>query len=52
MAGSAQVKELIREAGITEFMLVKSGELPVEQSELEDHLGEAGRKYVDYVANW
>jgi probable F420-dependent oxidoreductase len=41
-----------REAGVTEFLLFKSGELPVEDAALNDALAEAGRATVDFVADW
>lgn len=41
-----------REAGITEFLLFKSGELPVDDGALNESLAEAGRRFVDAVADW
>jgi alkanesulfonate monooxygenase SsuD/methylene tetrahydromethanopterin reductase-like flavin-dependent oxidoreductase (luciferase family) len=40
-----------REAGVTEFLLFKSGELPADQA-LDEAVVEAGRQFVDPVAGW
>ena len=42
--------EFDRDAGITEFLLFKCNELPLDDAGLEDALGEASRKYVDLAA--
>jgi alkanesulfonate monooxygenase SsuD/methylene tetrahydromethanopterin reductase-like flavin-dependent oxidoreductase (luciferase family) len=39
-----------RDAGITEFLLFKCNELPLDDAGLEDALGEASRKYVELAA--
>jgi probable F420-dependent oxidoreductase len=41
-----------REAGVTEFLLFKTGELPVEDAALNDALAAAGRQVADRVAAW
>lgn len=41
-----------REAGVTEFLLFKSGELPVEDGALREALAEAAHRFVDPVATW
>jgi alkanesulfonate monooxygenase SsuD/methylene tetrahydromethanopterin reductase-like flavin-dependent oxidoreductase (luciferase family) len=39
-----------RDAGITEFLLFKCNELPLDDAGLADALGEASRKYVELAA--
>ena len=39
-----------RDAGITEFLLFKCNELPLDDTGLEDALGQASRKYVELAA--
>jgi len=39
-----------RDAGITEFLLFKCNELPLDDAGLDDALGEAARKYLDLAA--
>ena len=41
-----------REAGITEFLLFNSGELPVLGPELDDMVAGIGHKLVGHVADW
>lgn len=44
--------EKLREAGVTEFLLFKSGELSVDDSTLNEQLEEAAHRFVDTVAEW
>jgi alkanesulfonate monooxygenase SsuD/methylene tetrahydromethanopterin reductase-like flavin-dependent oxidoreductase (luciferase family) len=41
-----------RDAGVTEFLLFKSGELPTEDAALNAALAEAARQFVDPVRSW
>jgi probable F420-dependent oxidoreductase len=41
-----------REAGVTEFLLFKCGELSLDDTELDAQLAEAGHRFVDAVADW
>lgn len=42
----------LREAGVHEFLLFKSGELSFEQAELTEQLEEAAATFVDTVKDW
>jgi probable F420-dependent oxidoreductase len=44
--------EQAREAGVTEFLLFKSGELSFEQAELTGQLEEAAATFVETVKDW
>lgn len=44
--------ERLREAGVTEFLLFKSGELSFGDAELNAQLEEAAHDFVDVVADW
>jgi alkanesulfonate monooxygenase SsuD/methylene tetrahydromethanopterin reductase-like flavin-dependent oxidoreductase (luciferase family) len=44
--------ELYRKAGVTEFLLFKSGELPVEEEALDEAVAAAARQFVDPVREW
>lgn len=44
--------ERFREAGVTEFLLFKSGELSVDEAELNEQLAEASHRFVEPVADW
>ncbi|MCB2075385.1 MAG: LLM class F420-dependent oxidoreductase [Novosphingobium sp.] len=44
--------ERFREAGVTEFLLFKSGELSTEEAELNNQLAEAAHRFVEPVADW
>jgi alkanesulfonate monooxygenase SsuD/methylene tetrahydromethanopterin reductase-like flavin-dependent oxidoreductase (luciferase family) len=41
-----------REAGVTEFLLFKCGELSPDDAELNAQLAQAGHRFVDAVADW
>jgi probable F420-dependent oxidoreductase len=44
--------DLYRAAGVTEFLLFKSGELPVEDAALDEAVAQAARQFVDPVREW
>ncbi|MCB2076907.1 MAG: LLM class F420-dependent oxidoreductase [Novosphingobium sp.] len=44
--------EQYREAGVTELLLFRSGELSLDQSELDEQLAESADKFVKTVADW
>lgn len=44
--------ERLRDAGVTEFLLFKSGELSFDDAELNEQLEEAADKFVETVKDW
>jgi len=44
--------KLFRDAGVTEFLIFKSGELSVNDKELNEQLAETAKKFVTPIASW